>query len=273
MKIGVPYVLLTVPLAWGILVLANPPEVGSLPGGKERLLEEKAKLGPRLPGERVAIAVFLLAVALWVTNPFWHALLPGPMAESISWVDEYAIGLIAGVLCFLLPVELRGPKFLLDWRDAGFVDWGTLILFGGGIALSDAMFKSGLAGLIATSFVGAVGSPSTLTLVIALVFMGAFLTEITSNTAVTGMLVPIVISVALTTGTDPVTLVVATAIAASMAFMLPVATPPNALVYGTGYVTIRQMIRNGFALEMLGWLMTVAVLTVFGGWVFGILEF
>ena len=121
--------------------------------------------------------------------------------------------------------------------------------------------------------VGLFGSPSILMLTIALVILGGLLTEVTSNTAVTGMLVPIVISVAMGTGNDPTTLVVATAIAASMAFMLPVATPPNALVYGTGYVTVGQMIRNGIMLELLGWVLTVGILYVVGGWVFGILRF
>ena len=272
MKIGVPYVILMIPLAWGVLVLANPPEVRSLPGGKERLLQERESLGPLQSGEKLATTVFVLAVVLWVSNPFWPDLLSSSLAATLSWVDEYTIGLLVGVLCFVLPVNVRRPAFLLDWRDATFVDWGTLILFGGGIALSDAMFKTGLAGWIATSFVGAFGSPSTLLLVVAIVLLVDFLTEITSNTAVTGMLVPIVISVAVSTGNDPTTLVVAAALASSMAFMLPVATPPNALVYGTGYVTIRQMIRNGFMLDILGWLMTLFILYVFGMWLFGILR-
>lgn len=272
MKIGVPFVLLMIPLAWGILVLANPPEVRSLPGGKQRLLEEQAKLGQLQRGEKLSVGVFLLAVILWVSNPFWQALLPPQLAASLSWVDEYTIGLLVGVLCFVLPVDVRRHKFLLEWKDTTFVDWGTLILFGGGIALSDAMFKTGMATWIATSFVGVFGTPSTFVLVVVIVFLVDFLTEITSNTAVTTMLVPIVISIALKTGSDPTTLVVATAIAASMAFMLPVATPPNALVYGTGYVRVGQMIRNGFMLDILGWLLTVAILYIFGIWIFGILR-
>jgi sodium-dependent dicarboxylate transporter 2/3/5 len=273
MKFGVPYVVLMVPVAWMVLIVANPPEVRALPGGKSRLEMERSKLGPPRRGEWMAAGVFLAAVALWVTNPFWQMVLPSGVAGKLEWVDEYTIGLLAGAVCLLLPVDLRVPKFLLDWKDTLRVDWGTLILFGGGIALSDAMFKTGLAGWIATSLVGAVGSPSTVVLAVVIVLLADFLTEITSNTAVTGMLVPVVISVALSTGADPVTLVVATALAASMAFMLPVATPPNALVYGTGYVSIRQMVRNGFVLDLLGWLMTIAVLAVFGGYIFRILEF
>ena len=272
MKIGIPFVIVMIPLAWGILVLANPPEVRSLPGGKERLLQERATLNRLQRGEKLAMAVFMCAVMLWISNPFWPDLLPSSLAANLSWVNEYTIGLLVGVLCFVLPVNVREPRFLLDWKDAVFVDWGTLILFGGGIALSDAMFKTGLATLIATSFVGAFGSPSTIVLVVVIVFLAAALTEVTSNTAVTSMLAPIVISVAMNTNSSPVTLVVAAAFGASMAFMLPVATPPNALVYGTGFVSIRQMLRNGIMLDLLGWVTTVLILYVFGVWLFGILQ-
>jgi len=115
--------------------------------------------------------------------------------------------------------------------------------------------------------------PSTFVLMVAIVFFVAFLTEITSNAAVTGMIVPIVISIALRSGENPVTLSIATALAASLAFMLPVATPPNALVYGTGYIKISDMIRNGFLLEIGGWILTVGVLYLLGGVVFGVLKF
>jgi len=110
-------------------------------------------------------------------------------------------------------------------------------------------------------------------LMIVIVLLVDFLTEITSNTAVTGMFVPIVISIALRVGDNPTTLTVVTAVAASMAFMLPVATPPNALVFGTGYVRIKDMVRNGFILDILGWIATVGILYLVGGLLFGVLQF
>ncbi|RPI04502.1 MAG: DASS family sodium-coupled anion symporter [Ignavibacteriae bacterium] len=273
MKFGVPYVVLMIPLAWFILITRNPPEIKSLPGGKDRLLKERAQLGPLSRGEKLTIVAFLIAVILWITNPFWDSLLPSALAARISWIDEYSIGLLVGALCFLLPVKFHQGEFLLDWQDTKFVDWGTLLLFGGGIALSDAMFKTGLAAWIATSFVSVLGTPSTFVMMIAVVFLVDFLTEVTSNTAVTGMIVPIVISIALSTGENPITLAVATAVAASMAFMLPVATPPNALVYGTGYVKLKDMIRNGFMLDILGWILTIGILYFVAGQMFGILKF
>ena len=132
---------------------------------------------------------------------------------------------------------------------------------------------AGFTSWIARSFISVLGTPSTFVLMVAIVLFVDFLTEITSNAAVTGMIVPIVISIAIQSGDNPVTLSIATAIAASLAFMLPVATPPNALVYGTGYIKIKDMIRNGFLLDIFGWLLTVGILYVIGGMVFGVLAF
>jgi len=273
MSFGVPYVIVYVPLAWSILLRLNRPEIDAIPGGRERLLNERATLGRLSRGERGTVAVFLLAVVLWASNPFWDALLPRSIAEQLSWIDEFSIGLIVGVLLFVIPVDLKRNIFLLTWEDTRFVDWGTLILFGGGIALSDALFKTGLASLIASSFVNTLGSPSTLVMMVGIVFLMDFLTEVTSNTAVTSMMVPIIISIALRMGEDPITLSVAAALGASMAFMLPVATPPNALVFGTGYVKIKDMIKAGLVLDLLGWVASVLILVVFGGWVFCVLKF
>jgi len=273
MMFGVPYVLIFIPLAWFILLKVHPPEIDSIPGGRQRLLDERSRLGPLSTGEKRTIAVFLCAVLLWVTNPFWPTLFPASIARSLEWIDEYAIGLSVGVLLFVVPINLRRGEFLLDWKDTKFVDWGTLLLFGGGIALSDAMFKTGLAAWIANSFVGLLGAPSTIVMLIAVVLFIDFLTEITSNVAVTSMMVPIVISIALKTGENPTALAVAAAVAASMAFMLPVATPPNALVYSTGYIRLKDMIRAGFVLDMAGWIVTVFILTVIAGWLFGVIQF
>ncbi len=273
MKFGVPYVIAFLPVAWLVLLKLYPPETRSLPGGKKRLLEEQSKLGPMSSGEQGTFAVFLLAVILWVSNPFWESLLPNSLFSHLLWIDEYAIGLSVGLLLFLIPVDFSNGIFLLDWKDTKFVDWGTLLLFGGGIALSDAMFKTGLASWIANSFVGFFGTPSTLVMMFAIVFLIDFLTEVTSNTAVTSMMVPIVISIALQTGENPVALALAAAIAASMAFMLPVATPPNALVYASGYIRITDMMKAGFWLDILGWFFTVGILVVVANWIFGVVKF
>ncbi|HEX9637668.1 MAG TPA: DASS family sodium-coupled anion symporter [Acidobacteriota bacterium] len=270
MLFGVPYVVLFIPVIWAVLLKIFPPESLQISGGRQRLLSEFAALGPLNRGAAGTIAVFGLAAGLWVLMPFSAQLLPAALARQLAWLDEYAVGILAGTLLFLIPVELKQGKFLLDWSDTRFVDWGTLILFGGGIALSDALFKTGLAAWMAASFVGLFGTPSTLVLMFAVVLLVDLLTEVTSNTAVTSMMVPIVISVAAATGESPVALTIATALAASMAFMLPVATPPNALVYSTGFIELKDMVRAGAVLDILGWLFTVAILVVFAGWLAGL---
>jgi sodium-dependent dicarboxylate transporter 2/3/5 len=270
---GIPYVMLYVPAAWLILLKTRPPEITHLQHGREHFESQRKQLGALSAGEKGTIAVFLLAVTLWVSNPFWRFIFPQDVVSSLSWFDEYSIGLTCGVLLFFVPIDWKERRFLLDWKDTSFVDWGTLILFGGGIALSDAMFKTGLALWIANAFVGFLGSPSNLLMMFGVVVFIGLLTEVTSNTAVTTMIVPVVISIALRTGENPVALAVAGAVAASMAFMLPVATPPNALVFATGYVSVKDMIRSGIILEVLGWFMTTGIILVFANWIFGVVRF
>jgi sodium-dependent dicarboxylate transporter 2/3/5 len=272
MKFGVPYVVLFLPVVWFVLLKIFPPEVYAIPGGREKLLNERSMLGSLSAGERGTIIVFLIAVVCWISNPFWQVLFPSLVAERVSWVNEYSIGLLAGLLLFVTPVRFSHGEFVLTWRDTKFVDWGTLLLFGGGIALSDAMFKTGVASWIATSVVGFLGAPSMLVMMFAVVLLVDLMTEVTSNTAVTSMIVPIVISIAITTGANPVTLAVAAALAASMAFMLPVATPPNAIVFSSGYVRLGDMIKAGVILDILGWLFTVGIIALFASWIFGVLS-
>jgi len=229
MAFGVPYVAVMIPVVWLVLLKAYPPEIIRLSGERERMIVELNALGPISAGERRTIGVVLAAVFLWISNPFWGNLLPAVLAGRLEWVDEYSIGLICGAALFVVPVDVRKGRFILDWSDTKFVEWGTLILFGGGIALSDAMFKSGLASWLAVPVVGIFGEGSPILMLIVLVVLVDFLTEVTSNTAVTSMMVPIVITVALRSGNHPVMMAVSVAVAASMAFMLPVATPPNAL--------------------------------------------
>jgi sodium-dependent dicarboxylate transporter 2/3/5 len=271
MKFGVPYVVLFVPVAWFVLLKTFPPEFSSFEGGKQRLLGEFRSLGEMSRGELGTITVFVLAVVLWIVLPFREQLLPNALLPHIRWLDEYTTGLLAGTLLFLIPVDWKTKTFLLHWKDFRYVEWGALAIVGGGIALSDAMFKTGFASWLASSFIGMFGAPSTLVMMFALVFFIDFLTEIATNSAVVAMMAPTVISIAKATGADPVSLTIAAALASSMAFMLPVATPPNAIVYGTRYIAVNDMIKGGFILDILGWLFTIGILVIFGSWIFGVL--
>jgi len=272
MKLGIPLVVGFVPLAWWILTNRFRPEIRQIAGGKEELSKERQNLGSFSTSEKAATFAFCLAVGLWCTNPFWPQLLPQAIGAKIGWIDEYVIALGIGGLLFCIPIDWKSRTFLLEWDDTKFVHWGTLLLFGGGIVLSDALFKTGLATWIGKSFIGLFGNPSALFMIIIIIIPVTLMTEVTSNTAVSSMMVPIVIAIALSTGNDPVALSLAAAIAASLAFMLPVATPPNALVYGTGYVRIADMIRVGIILEILGPIFVVATMYIFGDWVFGLVK-
>ncbi|MDH7515870.1 MAG: DASS family sodium-coupled anion symporter [Bacteroidota bacterium] len=273
MSFGVPFIAVMIPAAWAVLLLRLPPEVRKLPGGKEKLEADRAAAGTMTRGERTALCLFLAAVLLWLTVPFKGLLFPPVLAERFAWIDEFHVGLIAGTAAFLIPVHWGKRIFLLDWSDTRSVDWGTLILFGGGIALSDAMFKTGLAPFMASSFIGAFGTPSPFLLLAGIVLFMEILTEITSNTAVTSMFVPVIIPIASASGADPMFFSIAAAVAASMAFMLPVATPPNAIVYGSGFIRLQDMFRNGFFLDLVGWAVIVLLLPIFGGWFTGVFRF
>jgi sodium-dependent dicarboxylate transporter 2/3/5 len=164
-----------------------------------------------------------------------------------------------GLLLFLIPISLRRNLFVLDWHWASKMPWGVLILFGGGLAMADGFKDTKLADWIGLQ-VGLLEHAPILLLVIAVTALIIFLTELTSNTATAAMVMPILTAVAIGLGQNPLLLIVPAAIAASCAFMLPVATPPNAIVFGSGYVTIPQMVRSGFGLNILG-IVLVVVLT------------
>jgi sodium-dependent dicarboxylate transporter 2/3/5 len=134
------------------------------------------------------------------------------------------------------------------------------------------MFRSGLASWVASSFIGLFGSPSTLAMMFIVVILVGLLTEVTSNTAVATMMVPIVISIARATGENPTALAITAAIASSLAFMLPVATPPNAMVFSTGHVSIKDMVKAGIVLEVLGWVFTVGIMVVVAHLIFHVIE-
>lgn len=252
MAFGAPFVFLCLPLAWLVLRLVFPFDVTLGPDVRSLLERERRELGPLSRGEKLTLAGFLVAVVLWTTNPLWPYV-PG-LGQRLAWFDEYIIALFAAVILFLGPVDWSKRRFVLDWDDARYVDWGTLLLFGGGIALSDAMFKTGLAQVLASGFITLFGRPSPLVLVIIVVIFMELLTEVTSNTAVTSMMVPILISISSGLGVDAASLAIPATVAASMAFMLPVATPPNALVYATHRVSLRDMLKAGIVLDLVAWI-------------------
>lgn len=247
MAVGVPLAAVFLLVAWWLLVrVVYPVRLEVIAGGRELLRERHRSLGPPRASERVVLGVFLLAVLGWTAGPFLP--LPG--------LSDAGVAMTAGLLLFVLPVDRHGTP-ALDWATARRLPWGVLVLFGGGLSLAAAVRVHGIAELVGSK-VGALGGAPQWLVVLAVVTLVVFLTELTSNTATTATLLPILAGVAIGIGADPLLLALPTALAASCAFMMPVATPPNAIVFATGHVTIPQMCRAGLWLNFAGIVLVMA---------------
>lgn len=243
MLVGVPFVAIGLPVAHVALTrIAFPVRVRSLPGGREYLDAELSQLGPISKPEVLVAGVFSLVATLWVVQPLLSRWIPG--------VSDAGIAIFGAVLLFLTPVHPRRGIFLMNWQYAERLPWGVLILFGGGLTLAGAIQRTGLAEWIGGFLSGVAGWPVLLVIALAVTLI-IFLTELTSNSATAASFLPIMVALAVGIGQSPILLAAAVTIAASCAFMLPVATPPNAIVYGSGIMTIPQMARAGIVLNLL----------------------
>ena len=204
--------------------------------------------------EARVLAIFFLTALAWITlrEPFggWSQWLNVPSANYA------AVALTSVILMFILP-NGQGGK-LLDWESASTIHWGVLLLFAGGIAIAKAFAVTGISAAIGESL-SAVTRLSIIALIVVVALTVTFLTEITSNTATTTLLMPILAAASLGAGFDPALLMLPAALSASCAFMLPVATAPNAIVFGTGEITVEQMVREGFVLNLIGVMVISAV--------------
>jgi sodium-dependent dicarboxylate transporter 2/3/5 len=253
MLVATPIALAMLALLVGYLRFALPPDLPEARAGRAELALRMAPLGPLSRAERNVLLVFAATVGGWVL-PGVLAIALGPDSEAFRAAQrilpESAVAILGASLLFVLPVDWRERRFTLAWSDAARIDWGTLLLFGGGLALGGAMFRTGLAQALGDGLVAWTGSDSQVALTFLFAWVALVLTETTSNTACVTMLAPIAIAAAQAAGVGPVPPAVAVAIASSMAFMLPVSTPPNAIVYGSGAVPITAMVRHGTVLDL-----------------------
>jgi sodium-dependent dicarboxylate transporter 2/3/5 len=252
MAVGVPVAAVMLPLAWLVLThFLYPP--GKLSGDATTILAgERAKLGAPSRGEKLTGLVFALTAVAWILRSpktFGSVTIPGIQTWAPS-VSDSTIAIAAAVALFLIPVDLKRGEFVLDWKTAKRIPWGVLVLFGGGLSLARAMERSGLAGWIGGA-VSALGTIPTVLIIALVVALFALLTEFTSNTATATMAMPIMAGAALGLGVEPITLMTTACLATSMAFMLPAATPPNAIVFSSGYLTVSQMLKAGIVLDIL----------------------
>jgi len=245
--VAMPLVAVFLPMAWLVLTrLVYPVSADFAAAFRDgRLIAGLDDQGPMTAAERRVGLVFLAAAALWIGRPLLNRL---PGLEGLS---DTGIGLLCGVALFLIPSGMPADRrFLMSWREAQDIPWQVLILFGGGLSLAGAMDSSGLAAWIGAGFAG-LGDLSPLLFLLLLVATVVALTELASNTATVAALLPIMATVAAGAGMDVVVISAAVAMAASCAFMLPVATPPNALVFATGHVTVAAMMRAGIVMNLL----------------------
>lgn len=243
MLVGVPIMLVSLPLMYIVLTkFIYPINLDTLPGGKELISTQLAQLGSISNAEKKVAIVFVSAALLWILRPLLSGFIPG--------LSDAGIAIGAAVALFIIPVDFKKGEFVLDWKDTQKLPWGVLILFGGGLSLAAAISETGLASWIGEG-VGALGNWPVLLLVALILLLIIFLTEITSNTATTAAFLPILASIAIGLGQNPLLLAVPAALGASCAFMLPVATPPNAIVYGSGKITIPEMSKAGVWLNFL----------------------
>ncbi len=268
MAVATPVSALLVLVAYLILRRDVPQSAGDAAAGRDVLHAEWRALGPVRRDEGTVAMIFGTMVLLWITRKIDLGVGVGGAAESIGWapllglgksVDDSTVAVLGVVLLFLLPAAGRRGERLLDWPTASRIPWEVVLLFGGGLALAKGFGSSGLSAEVANGLVGLRGlDPWMVILVICLVV--TFVTEVTSNTAVTTLLMPILAGFSTATGLPPEAVMLPAAISASCAFMLPVGTPPNAVVFGTGHVPIARMARAGLWLNLAGALIITALI-------------
>lgn len=257
MMVGVPLVAIMLPVAWWLMVHRLFPIPNErLEGGRAVFVQDLHALGSASRAERIVLGVFLSVCTLWLGKPLLVGIEVAGM-QPLSGLSDAGIAITGALVLFCAPAG-EGER-VLDWQTASRLPWGILILFGGGLALAAAIGRNGVDDWIGAQS-GALAGLSPILIVVGVVAGMVFLTELTSNTASTAALVPVLASLAPGLGVSPLALAVPAALAASFAFMLPVATPPNAVVFGSGRVHLRDMIRAGIWLNLIG-IIVISALT------------
>jgi len=271
MAIGVPAAAIMFAFLAVLFYATGVRGVTLTEGSTQIVKDELKKLGPVSPGQRNVLIAFGTTVILWLT--------PGIMAlvglDQTSFARAYAqaipesvAAMIGALLLFVLPINWRAGRFTLTWDQALNIEWGIILLYGGGLALGEMAFTTGLAEALGKGITSWIPAPSTVALTLTFTAVAIVLSEATSNTAAANMIVPISIAVAVAAGVRPIEPALGATLGASMGFMMPVSTPPNAIVYSSGYVPITAMMRYGVALDLVGFVVISALVLVLGPLIF-----
>jgi len=255
MLFAVPMLIVIYFILFLLLYRMHRPEVERVEGSHEFVREAMARFERWTPGQKNTLAAFGVMVTLWIMPGFLAMIWGADSNLSQTYnrlVPEAAASLIGVILLFVLPIDWKKREFTLRWPDAAKIDWGTLLLFGGGLSLGNLMFETKLAEAIGHGLLNLSHASSCWSITGAAVFTAILVSETTSNTASANMVIPVMISLCQAGGVNPVPPAIGAALGASWGFMLPVSTPPNAIVYGSGLVPITKMIRAGFLFDILG---------------------
>lgn len=241
MVFGFPLAIIMMLIIWKLLSRVFKPEVSGIVGGNKTISNKLESLGPMKRVEKISLGILLFTIALWVT-------------ASWTGLNSYSVALIGAVLFFVFKV--------LDWRDAqNGVDWGLIVFFGGALSLGAALLNTGAAEWLITDIVSVLGSnPSTILIMVVLMIIAVCITQVMSNIALAAILVPLSVTLAQTQGLPVGQYAVPVAIACSLSFMLPMADPTVAMAYGTGYVKIKEILKAGVPLVVIGIIITIILL-------------
>jgi sodium-dependent dicarboxylate transporter 2/3/5 len=254
MMFAVPFMVLFLLITWFWLTSVtnrNMPKV--IPGGRELISQDLKELGPLSTGEKWTLLIFLSVAFAWIfrtPKEIGSLIIPG-ITTYVPGVTDATIAMCGALILFMLPVDLKKGLFTLDWESVKGIHWGILILFGGGICLSQGIIQSGLAELIANSF-SLLSVLPLVVIIFLIVLIITFLNEVISNTAMASIMIPLMGITSVSMEINPLMLMVPAALASSLGFMLPVGTPPNTIAYGTGYISTKEMARAGFTLNIIG---------------------
>jgi sodium-dependent dicarboxylate transporter 2/3/5 len=266
--VGGPFTLVFLPIAWLLVTrVLFPSHIGEIQGGRHHFDEEYRKLGPLSRGEKIVLAVFAITAVLWITSPLLKALVVAG-ARPLAGLSDAGIAMLAAMALFLLPVDRGAGIRAMNWATAKNLPWGVLMLFGGGLTLATAIEANGVSKFLGSASRGLAGLPPLVVLLV-ITTMTVFLSELTSNTAQVATMVPVLAAMAPAIGINPYVLILACTLGASSAYMMPVGTPPNAIVFGTGLVRLPQMMKAGVWLNLAGIVVITALVTVLFATVLG----
>lgn len=264
MMIGAPIAIVLYLFLYFYFNFLAPAGVKKLPGSAEMIQREREKLGGWTRAQKSTMVAFGVAVSLWIFAGL-IGLFAGEgsaLYKTVRGSFPEAVGaLIGAMLLFLLPGNKEGEK-AIRWKEAAKIDWGVILLFGGGFALGVMSFQTGLAEEVGRSLTLLLPSDGGFGLLVASVFVAVLISETSSNTASANMVVPVVIAIAQAQGTDPFIPALGATLGASLGFMLPVSTPTNAIVYGSGHIPLMKMMKYGIALDFVGAIVIIIMLTL-----------